>query len=82
MFFVEEEAAKVVRRIFDLGIVGKGPIQIAKILTADKMLTVTVYNAKQKGRNLYLWCSKSVTSILGRQEYTGLYRLQDLYQIP
>lgn len=46
-FIVDEEAAKVVRRIFDLCIAGKGPMQIAKILTADKVLTVTAYNARQ-----------------------------------
>ncbi len=72
---VDEEAANVVRRIFGLCIAGKGPMQIAKILTADKVLTVTVYNAKQKGQampeNLYQWCSKSVVGILERQEYTG-----------
>lgn len=72
---VDEEAAKVVRRIFDLCIAGKGPMQIAKILTASKVLTVTAYNAKQKGwampDNLYQWCSKSVAGILERPEYTG-----------
>lgn len=72
---VDEEAAKVVQRIFGLCIAGKGPMQIAKILTADKVLTVTAYNAKQKGQampeNLYQWCSKSVAGILERQEYTG-----------
>ena len=72
---VDEGAANVVRRIFGLCIAGKGPMQIAKILTADKVLTVTAYNAKQKGQampeNLYQWCSKSVAGILERQEYTG-----------
>ncbi len=72
---VDEEAANVVRRIFGLCIAGKGPMQIAKILTADKVLTVTAYNAKQKGQampeDLYQWCSKSVAGILERQEYTG-----------
>ena len=74
-WIVDEEAAKVVRRIFDLCIAGKGPMQIAKILTADKVLTVTAYNARQKGwtmpENLYQWCSKSVVGILERREYTG-----------
>ena len=74
-WIADEEAAKVVRRIFDLCIAGKGPMQIAKILTADKVLTVTAYNARQKGwampDNLYQWCSKSVVGILERREYTG-----------
>ena len=74
-WIVDEEAAKVVRRIFDLCIAGKGPMQIAKILTADKVLTVTAYNAKQKGwampENLYQWNTNAVVKILERQEYTG-----------
>lgn len=72
---VDEEAAKVVRRIFGLCIAGKGPMQIAKILTTDRVLTVTAYHAKQKGwtmpDNMYQWCSKSVAGILERPEYTG-----------
>ena len=72
---VDEEAARVVRRIFNLCIAGKGPMQIAKILTADKVLTVTAYHARQKGwtmpENLYQWCAKSVAGILERRKYTG-----------
>ncbi len=72
---VDEEAAKVVRRIFDLCIAGKGPMQIAKILTAEKVLTVTAYHARQKGwtmpENLYGWSQKSIAAILERREYTG-----------
>ena len=74
-WIVDEEAAKVVRRIFDLCIAGKGPMQIAKILTNEKVLTVTAYHAKQKGwtmpEHLYHWCAKSVSGILERREYTG-----------
>lgn len=74
-WIVDEEAAKVVQRIFNLCIAGKGPMQIAKILTADRVLTVTAYHAKQKGwampENLYQWCAKSVAGILERREYTG-----------
>ena len=70
---VDEEAAKVVRRIFNLCIAGKGPMQIAKILTADRVPTVTAYHARQKGwampENLYQWCAKSVAGILERGEY-------------
>ena len=74
-WIVDEEAAKVVRRIFNLCIAGKGPMQIAKILTADKVLTVTAYHAKQKGwtvpENLYHWNTNAVLRILERREYTG-----------
>ena len=74
-WIVDEDAAKIVRRIFDLCVAGKGPMQIAKTLTAEKVLTVTAYNAKQKGwsmpENLYQWNSNAVIKILDRREYTG-----------
>ena len=74
-WIVDEEAAKVVQRIFSLCIEGKGPMQIAKILTADKVLTVTAYHARQKGwtvpENLYRWNTNAVLRIMERREYTG-----------
>ena len=74
-WIVDEEAAKVVQRIFNLCIAGKGPMQIAKILTADRVLTVTAYHAKQKDwampENLYRWNTNAVLRILERREYTG-----------
>ena len=41
-WIVDEEAAEIVKRIFDLCVAGKGPMQIAKALTAGKVLTVKV----------------------------------------
>jgi len=74
-WIIDEDAAKVVKRIFDLCIAGKGPMQIAKVLTAEKALTVTAYKAKQKRNQLpddhYRWSQKSVVGILGRMEYLG-----------
>lgn len=74
-WIVDEEAAAVVKRIFDLCVAGKGPMQIAKILTADKVLTVKAYYAKRDGKtmpdNLYRWDYKSISGILERPEYTG-----------
>ena len=74
-WIVDEEAAKVVQRIFNLCIAGKGPMQIAKSLTADRVLTVTAYHARQKGwampENLYRWNTNAVLRILERREYTG-----------
>lgn len=65
----------MVRRIFNLCIAGKGSPQIAKILTADKVLTVTAYHTKQKGwtvpENLYRWNTNVMLRILERREYTG-----------
>ena len=40
-WIVDEEAAKVVRHIFELCVEGKGPMQIAKALTRERVLTVT-----------------------------------------
>ena len=74
-WIVDEEAAAVVKRIFDLCIAGKGSMQIAKVLTADKVLTVKAYYAKRDGKampdNLYRWDYKSIAGILERPEYTG-----------
>ena len=74
-WIVDEEAAAVVKRIFDLCVAGKGPMQIAKILTADKVLTVKAYYTKRDGKtmpdNLYRWDYKSISGILERPEYTG-----------
>ena len=74
-WLVDEEAAEVVKRIFDLCIAGKGPMQIAKVLTADRVLTVKAYYAKRDGKtmpdNLYRWDYKSISGILERPEYTG-----------
>ena len=74
-WIVDEEAAEVVKRIFDLCIAGKGPMQIAKMLMADKVLTVKAHYAKQNGRtmpdNPYRWSVESIRGILDRPEYTG-----------
>ena len=74
-WIVDEEAAEVVKRIFDLCIAGKGPMQIAKMLTADKVLTVKAHYAKQNGRtmpdNPYRWSVESIRGILEHPEYTG-----------
>lgn len=74
-WIVDEEAAEIVKRIFDLCIAGKGPMQIAKLLTAQHVLTVKAHYAQRDGRPLpekpYQWSPKSVAGILERPEYTG-----------
>ena len=74
-WIVDEEAAEVVKRIFTLCVDGKGPLQIAKVLTADKVLTVKAYQAKQNGKalpdNPYRWSMETIRKILERPEYTG-----------
>lgn len=74
-WIVDEEAAEIVKRIFDLCISGKGPMQIAKLLTAQHILTVKAHYAQRDGKPLpekpYQWSPKSVAGILERPEYTG-----------
>jgi len=77
-WLIDEEAAAVVRHIFEMCMEGRGPQQIANQLKADKVLTPTVYK-KRQGRktphaepeNPYDWQDSSVVNILERREYTG-----------
>jgi len=74
-WILDEEAAPVVKYIFDLSIDGKGPEQIARILEQEQVLTTKSLYAKQKGKPLperpYHWIGQSVVGILERMEYTG-----------
>ena len=74
-WIVDEEAAEIVKRIFDLCVAGKGPMQIAKALTAGKVLTVKAYYAKRDGKpmpdNPYRWSVETIRGILERPEYAG-----------
>lgn len=77
-WIVDEEAAKVVKHIFDLCMEGHGPLQIANKLREEKVLTITAYQMRE-GRNTthsepvdpYRWETRSITDILARREYTG-----------
>jgi len=77
-WIVDEEAAKVVKHIFDLCMEGRGPLQIANQLREEKVLTITAYQLRE-GRNPthsdpvdpYRWETRSITDILARREYTG-----------
>ena len=74
-WILDEEAARVVRMIFDMSIDGKGPKQIARILEEKQMLTAKALYARQKKKPMperpYHWIGQSVVGILERQEYTG-----------
>ncbi len=77
-WIVDEPAAEVVRRIFQMCVSGLGPTQIAKRLKADGVLTPSEY---QRGNGVncptklpeypHKWCSHTVAEILDRQEYVG-----------
>lgn len=76
-WMIDEEAAKVVRRIFALCVDGFGPTQIAKKLKADKVMTPTEYwnsigrNCSKPPERPFNWCSATVADILAKQEYCG-----------
>ena len=74
-WILDEYAAPIVKRIFDLTIAGVGPSRIARILEADGVLTVKALYAQQKGKPLperpCHWIEQSVVNILERMEYTG-----------
>lgn len=76
-WIIDEEAAKVVRRIFALCIDGFGPTQIAKKRKADKVMTPTEYwnsigrNCSKPPERPFNWCSDTVANILSKQEYCG-----------
>ena len=74
-WILDEEAAPVVKRIFDMAIAGIGPCRIARILETDKVLTVKALYAQRKGKPAperpYHWIEQSVVNILERMEYTG-----------
>ena len=74
-WIVDEESAAVVKRIFDLCIGGKGPMQIAKILKEYKVPTAKAYYAEKKGKalpeNPYNWKDSTIVGILERMDYCG-----------
>ena len=79
-WLVDEEAAVVVRRIFQLTIEGHGPYEIATILCEEKIETPATYFARQ-GRGVwksrkdiprpYSWNGFAVGQILSKPEYMG-----------
>lgn len=79
-WIIDEESAKVVKRIFSLCIEGYGCGQIAKILMKDKVETPSYYWGKQgigawqskyDANRPYDWTTDSVARILERIEYLG-----------
>ncbi len=76
-WIVDEEAAAVVRRIFDLFNKGVGTLQIASILTAEHILNPTShkralgYNTISKLENDRFWYANTVAMILDNKAYIG-----------
>ena len=74
---VDEESAEVVKQIFQMCMEGRGPMQIAKALTAAKILNPTAYKhsrgltTRHFDADPYHWNANTVVHILERREYTG-----------
>lgn len=77
-WIMDPVAADVVKRTFNMCMEGRGTLQIAKQLKADKVLTPTTYKETQginspnkRSENPYAWQDSTVVHILERMEYTG-----------
>ena len=76
---IDEEAAKVVRRIYQMTVEGHGKRDIARALTADKILIPAAYAAEHCPENNhshgyaspYEWSCTAISYILEKQEYMG-----------
>ncbi len=74
---VDEESAEVVKQIFQMCMEGRGPMQIAKALTAAKVPNPSAYknahglSPRSFSSDLYHWNANTVVHILERREYTG-----------
>lgn len=74
-WIVDDEPAKVVKRIFSLCLAGYGTGQIATILKNDKVKIPSLYfNRIRKdsdSKDPFRWSIQTVSNILSRQEYCG-----------
>ena len=79
-WLIDEEAAAVVRRIFQLTIEGNGPHQIARILTKEKVERPAYYlgqrnqgtcQSRDYSDERYIWQGTTVADMLTRPEYMG-----------
>lgn len=77
---IDEEAAEVVCRIYQMVLEGMGPTAIAEKLSEDKVLIPSAYLEQRKGGNVsrnhsyhdpYRWNCTAVGYILDKQEYMG-----------
>ncbi len=78
-WIVDPEAAMIVKRVFNMVIEGKGPYQIAKILS-DEHIPTPGYYMQMKGmglhqsreiKNKYSWGSSTIAHMLTKKEYLG-----------
>ena len=79
-WLIDEPAAGIVRRIFDMTIDGVGPYEIARRLTEEKVECPSYYlGSRGRGTSLnnynadqpYTWWCSTVTNIIRKPEYAG-----------
>jgi site-specific DNA recombinase len=77
-WLIDEPSAEIVRKVFALCLDGRGPLQIAKQLEKEKVLTITAYlgsigkaTSNPMPAYPYRWNDSSVEGILSNRRYTG-----------
>lgn len=79
-WIIDEEAATVVRRIYQLIIEGNGPMQVARILKDEKVERPSYYLAKQglgtcRGscdmNRPFTWTASTISDLVRKPEYMG-----------
>ena len=77
-FIVDEEAAPVVKQIYDLCLAGNGPAKIARVLTEQGVPTPGTLEYRRTGSTRRYhpgyeckWATNTVVHILENREYTG-----------
>jgi DNA invertase Pin-like site-specific DNA recombinase len=77
LWLVDDEAANIVRCVFEMTIDGKGPYQVARMFTDEKILRPSAYISLRDGYDIadpddrYNWMGMTVKNILDRPEYMG-----------
>ena len=77
-FIVDEEAAPVVKQIYDLCLAGNGPSKIARVLTEQGVPTPGTLESRRTGSTRRYppgyeckWATNTIVHILERKEYLG-----------
>ena len=77
-FIIDEEAAPVVKQIYNLCLAGNGPTKIARMLTEQQILTPGTLEYRRTGSTRRYhpgyeckWATNTVVHILENREYTG-----------
>ncbi len=77
-WLIDEPAAEIVRKIFNLCLAGRGPSQIARQLEQEQILVPSAYydsikrnHAQKVEKGSCKWDTKTVVNILENRQYTG-----------